>query len=129
MASSFPRSVAGHVIHVLEEFRASVEIPSLSLVDRPKVSVWQASLAPRIKINTDAAFDSASGNAAFGVLASVSDGAILFTAQLKEARVEDPVHAEERAIRFGLTCAIERGLNQIELEQTPCWQLSFYKIP
>ncbi|XVF34204.1 hypothetical protein REPUB_Repub18cG0038700 [Reevesia pubescens] len=84
--------------------------------NRPTRSVWSPPDASDIKLNVDAAYNAGTGMASLRVIVRDNRGKILLCVVTKERYISTILHAETRAVSFGLKLAIHMGCDSLIVE-------------
>lgn len=102
-------------ISSMQQDLASLKVPLKP--NRPSgLTVWRRPDEGWVKVNTDAAFDAATGTGSAGVVIRDHDGLVLAAATRWLGSVPDVLTAEAMAAKEGLELAVECGLDKAALE-------------
>lgn len=81
-----------------------------------KVSRWRSAPIGHVKLNIDAAIYSVVKRVGLGAVVRDHDGRVLLSANTTISHIDDALHAEVRALLFGLEFVQHRGFQRVFVE-------------
>ena len=109
-----PQTLVRDASRMKEEFRLA--LPPCRQVYQPSPPTWSLPISGSFKLNVDATFNADSKIAGLGMVLRDSSSNVMLSAVTKIDRVDSPLHAEIKAILFGMEVAWANSFSSLIVE-------------